>query len=276
MVQLEFHEVPALRKRRDFVACGHHQVLHVGGRDDKAGAELHQVADMGDVGADAADAEHLFVRLAGHRNALEGGTDFRMLEFTGNAQRGGEIIGADQQHVDAGHRGDGVGVGDALRRLQHRDQRRQRVALRVDLAERRGAVALQRARPGDGTFADRRETAGIGKGDGLLARRDVRADYAERAGIEQPRRVLKGVAGDARQRRDADAERRGANLRRGVERDRRVLHVDEEGVEATGVGDHGDVGAARQPRRHAQRHLAAGKSLLQAAGDGHDGTRQLR
>ena len=103
--------------------------MHVGRRDDKAGAELHQFADMGDVGADAADAEHLVVRLAGFRHRLEGRADFRMLQFAGNAHRGGEIVGADQQHVDAGHRGDGIGIGDAFRRLQHGDQRRQRRCL---------------------------------------------------------------------------------------------------------------------------------------------------
>ncbi len=78
--------------------------------------------------------------------------------------------------------------------------------------------------------------------------------------------ILEIVPGDAHQRRHAHRQRGGADLRRRVERDRRMLHVDEEGVEAASLRDHADLGGAGEPRRHAQRHLAARKALLHAVG----------
>ena len=71
-------------------------------------------------------------------------------------------------------------------------------------------------------------------------------------------------------------KRRNANLRRVVERNRAVLHVDEKGIEAARIRDHGDLGGAREPRRHAQRDLAARKAFLHAVGEGHEPDAQLR
>ena len=69
---------------------------------------------------------------------------------------------------------------------------------------------------------------------------------------------------------DAHRQRRNTNLGRIVERNRAVLHVDKKGIESARIRDHGDVGGAREPRRHAQRDLAARKPLLHAVRVGHD------
>ena len=79
----------------------------------RSGRRVHQLRDMLDVGADAADAEMLVVRFAGFCGGFIGRPQFRALQFSGNAHGGAEIVRADQQHVDAGHRGDRVRIGDA-------------------------------------------------------------------------------------------------------------------------------------------------------------------
>lgn len=49
----------------DFIACGFHQILHIGSGDHEARAQLHQFGNVLDIGPDPADAEMLAVRLAG-------------------------------------------------------------------------------------------------------------------------------------------------------------------------------------------------------------------
>jgi hypothetical protein len=84
------------------------------------------------------------------------------------------------------------------------------------------------------------------------------------------------MAGNAHQRRNADGQSCNANLRRGIERNRAVFHIDEKGIEAARVRDHGDLGGTREPRCHAQHDLAARKSFLHAICEGHDNDAQLR
>ncbi len=69
---------------------------------------------------------------------------------------GSQIAGADQQHVDAGHRRDGIGVGDGLRRLEHHDDEHRRVDRRRQLAPFRRAEAELRQRARDRAVADGR------------------------------------------------------------------------------------------------------------------------
>ena len=120
------------------------------------------------------------------------------MQVARDAEFGGEVVRADQQNVDAGHRGDCLGVGDAFRRFQHGYDERQRVRLRVNFAERRRPVILQRPGAGHRAAAGRRELAGIDQGFGLLRRFDLRTDDAERAGVKQLCRHVEIVAGNAR------------------------------------------------------------------------------
>jgi hypothetical protein len=146
----------------------------------------------------------------------------------------------------------------------------------IDLAEWRLSIALQRAGATDRALAQRRKTAGSHEGLGFRARAYVRADDAERAHIEQARGVLEPVAGDADHRRHSDGEGRDADLRGSVEGDRAVLHVDEERIETARIRNHCDLGGSCEPRRHAQRNLAARKPFLHAVRVRHDLKAQLR
>lgn len=90
--------------------------------DDKAAAEAIEFALQFEITARTADAEHLALRLAGGSRGLERLAQARMAQIAGNAERGRQVVGADQQHVDAGNVGDRLGIVDALRRFQYEDQ----------------------------------------------------------------------------------------------------------------------------------------------------------
>jgi hypothetical protein len=169
------------------------------------------------VRADAADAKVLAVCLAGFRRRFIGSAQLRAFEFAGNAQGGAEIIGADQQHIDSRHSGDGIGIDDTFRCFQHGNENSCGVALLVDVGKWCCVVALQRPGATDRALTQRRKPAGAHECFGLGARADARADNAEGAHVEQARRILEPVAGDAHQRRHADRERCNTYLCRRVE-----------------------------------------------------------
>ena len=91
----------------------------------------------------------------------------------------------------------------------------------------------------------------------------MRHDDAERSGIEGARRVMMLEPGDAHDRRDADPERRDADLPGRFEVSKRaVLHVDEQPVIAAGLGDLRHVDRPRLPDVEADGRLARGKTLF--------------
>ena len=68
-------------------------------------------------GIDATHAGPFVVLMAGGDHRLVGTGDLGMAELTGNTHLSGEVVGADQQGVDARNRGDRLGIGDGGRRL---------------------------------------------------------------------------------------------------------------------------------------------------------------
>jgi len=60
-------------------------------------------------GVHAAHAGELAVLAAGGDYFLVGVGDFRVVEFAGDAALEAEVVGADEEGVDAGDGGDGVG-----------------------------------------------------------------------------------------------------------------------------------------------------------------------
>ena len=136
------------------------------------------------------------MRFAGFRGRFIGRTQFRIFQLAGNAHGRAQIIGADQQRVYPGQCGNGIGIRNAFRRLQHGNEHSCGIGLVVDLAKRGLPIALQRAGAADRTFAQRRETASAHKCLGFAARADIRADNPKRAHIEQARCVIELVTGD--------------------------------------------------------------------------------
>ena len=82
-------------------------------------------------------------------------------------------------------------------------------------------------------------------------------------------------AGDAHDRRHADGERGGGELRRVVEVHRAVLAVDEQPVEAGGLRQRGDVDGARLLDAQADGELARAQLAQGMVGDGAHGFQLL-
>ena len=108
-------------------------------------------------------------------------------------------------------------------------------------------------------------------GGSLAARTTSRASAAERtcgamtpkrAGIQDARNIVGRVGRDPHRRHDADVEAGHADLAGGIHRQRRVLQVDVEHVEARGLGDPGNFNGAAEPHRHRGHDLAAGELFL--------------
>src|SRR5262249_47829100 len=156
-------------------------------------AKLYQLGYMVDVPANSSDAENFAVRLAGFRRGLIGRAQFRVFQLAGNAHGAAEVVRADQQDIDTGQSGDGVGVRNAFRRFQHGNQRCCGISLLVDLAKGDLTVALQRTGAGDRTFAQWRKAASAYKCLGLIARAYIRADDTKRTGVEQTRGIVELV-----------------------------------------------------------------------------------
>ena len=72
----------------------------------------------------------------------------------------------------------------------------------------------------------------------------MRRDDAERAGVQDARNIVRRVRGHPHRRHDADVEAGQADLPGGIHRQRRMLQVDVEHVEARGLGDPGDLDGA--------------------------------
>ncbi len=87
--------------------------------------------------------------LAGSDGLLVGGGDLRVREIAGDAHLGGEVVGADEDDVDARHGGDRIDIGDRLRCLDHDDSERRRVERRRKLADLHRLVIELRLRAGD-------------------------------------------------------------------------------------------------------------------------------
>ena len=85
----------------------------------------------------------------------------------------------------------------------------------------------------------------------------MRHDHAERAIVEAARAFIERACADAHDWRDAGRQRRDAELRRLVRRNRAVLHVDEQPVVAGRGREHRGTGGAQVMHAEAERKLAA-------------------
>jgi hypothetical protein len=89
-----------------------------------------------------------------------------------------------------------------------------------------------------------------------------RRNDTERAAVEHALDVFRRIGGHTHHRREAGGKGGKAELAGGVERQRRMLEVDIEHVEAGGLGEPRDLHAARQPHRHRGDQLVAREFLL--------------
>ena len=81
----------------------------------------------------------------------------------------------------------------------------------------------------------------IGNALRLLLGVDMRHDDAQRAVVQQPRRLIERAGADAHDRRDASGQRGDADLRRLLHGEGAVLHVHEQVVVLRGAAS---IGAA--------------------------------
>ena len=67
---------------------------------------------------------HLPAFFGGGGDSLVGVCDERMIELIGDAGEDAQVAGAEHQHIDAGHAGDGVGLFEGARRFELGDEER--------------------------------------------------------------------------------------------------------------------------------------------------------
>ena len=87
-------------------------------------------------------------------------------------------------------------------------------------------------------------------------------DHPHRAAVQDAADILGRVRRHAHQRGDADLLRRDADLAGGVDRQRVVLHIHIQRVEAGGLGDLRDLDRAAQADGHRGDDLAARQFLF--------------
>ena len=109
--------------------------------DEAETAFGHGQRALGVVAVDAGNFAGFFRRRA---DLVDGALDFRRLHVLRLAagERGRQIVGADEQRIDAGRRGDRLDIGKRRRRLDHRQRERAVIGL-AQVVDRRG-LALQR------------------------------------------------------------------------------------------------------------------------------------
>src|SRR5688572_12705256 len=126
----------------------------------------------------AAHAGELAVLAAGGDYFLVGLGDAGVVELAGDAHLEAEVVGADEEGVDAGGGGDLVAVGDAGGGFDHYHHQRLLVHHARDIADGHGLVADLGEAAAHGALADGREAAGVGDALSFLFGFDVRDDDA--------------------------------------------------------------------------------------------------
>jgi hypothetical protein len=179
-----------------------------------------------------------------------------------NAHVGGEIIGADQHHVDAFDRCYFVGAVHSFRAFELHDHHRGIVERLVSLRRRRIAILEMRQRGREAAFSERRIFRGAHDLARLARRAHVRHDHAQRAAVEHTADDVE--LRHAGERRDPGIQRGKAYLAGRLQRQAGMLKVDIERVEARGLGETRDLTAAREAHRHGGRDFAAREPLLDA------------
>ena len=141
------------------------------------------------------------MRLAGVRHGLVGLAHPVVVELAGNSHLGTEIVGADQQHVDALCRRDGVGIFYRLGGFQHDDAHCVAVDQPVCLlgADRK---ARERTEPRKRTRPQGWVAAGVDDGFGLGGAVHMGDDHPLGAAVQNPADMVMAVAGHADQGRN--------------------------------------------------------------------------
>jgi len=186
-----------------------------------------------------------------------------MVVLAGPAEVGEEVVGADQHQIDAVDRDDLLHRGERSRRLELHDHHGGLVHPGQRFGRRHAAEAQvrqarrQAARP-DGRILRRRHHRARFAGGA-----DARRNHAERAAVEHALDDLRRARRHAHQRGDPGFQRHYGNLRGGFDRERGVLEVDVDRIEAGGLGDAHDLDARHQAHRHRRGDLAARELVLQ-------------
>ena len=203
---------------------------------------LHQL-----LGIDTAHAGPFIVLAAGGDHRLVGAGDPCMAVLAGDPHLGGEIVGADQQCVDAGNRGDRLGIGDRGRRLHQRNDEQRGIGGLDHLGDRDALEIEDRLRAGERAMADRRVFQVVDDLARLLGGVDMRHDDTERAIVEHACRHRMLHERHADDRRNAGVECRHGECGREIDRHRPVFEIDEQPVVAGCLHHLGDVDGARRP-----------------------------
>ena len=244
------------------LACCVHQVIDIVARNDEASAKLCELGLQLEVAPNAAYAQKLPMLLARCCGDFIRLANFGVLHLPGNAKLGAQVVGANQQHVNAWHGCNRFGIGNPLWGFQHHNHQSVIVQAGVVVCQGNGLVAQSRIGPHHRAMAHRWKFASGNDGARLVGGVHMRNDHALCAPIQNAAHVAGKVARHAHQWRDAMAQCGHTNGGGGVMRDGAVLHVHINGVEATGSGHGGNVRGARLAQAHAKHQALVVQGLL--------------
>src|SRR6516165_8991362 len=121
-------------QRIGVLTCASQHVICVGAGDHKPRSKPDQFALQHSVVANTADPQHLVMHPAGGGHPFVGGAQPWMVNLSRNAEIGRQVTRADQQNVDPIDCSDRFAILDALRGLEHDDDRRLCIELWVQLS----------------------------------------------------------------------------------------------------------------------------------------------
>ena len=194
--------------------------------------------------------------LAGGEHRIQGRDQFRIVEFSRYAHFQTQVVGAHEQHVDAGHGRNTLGVFHCERGFDHDHYQRRGVHLAHCVRCRHRRKSELRVATCDGTVAGGREAQRIDYCPGFIRRIDMRHHDAQRPAIQAAGRQLQVHVRHAHNRRDPGIQRRNRDRTGGLHRRRSVFKIDEQKIETGGFHDFRDFDTAYCPHTDTGRHFA--------------------
>jgi hypothetical protein len=187
-------------------------------------------------------------------------------DLAGNAHLEREVVAADQERIDALDAGNGVGILNSQRRLDHGDDQELGIERPLCLRRRRRPIAEAGVGPTGAAMSQRTETKGLNQAPRRVRRVDVRHDDAEGAVVERARALIKCIRTDAHDRHHPHGRGRHGDLgdfRRG---NGAVLGVDEQPVVTGGLGKQRHRRAAQMMHAKPKREFTIADPLQGIAG----------
>ena len=199
--------------------------------------------------------------LAGRRHLGIGRAHIGVADLPGNAHGSREVRCADHQAIHARHGGDGIGIRDRFRRLDH-DRHHD---LFVQFFLRGGGVGnlegVLRRRAAPGTLTQRRVAEGAHHIAGFIRVINMRHHHAHGAIIQAARAFKQRILAAANNRCNALRKCRHGHARRVIHAHGAMFHINEQPIKARRSGNHADSRRAQMMHAKAKGEF----TLFQAA-----------